>query len=300
MHHPLAGVYAAAVTPLKTDQTIAVDDIPPYLTFLAERGCHGALLLGTTGEGPSFSLQERLVIFEAATSVWEIYPEFRLLAGTGTPSLEETVILSKAAFDMGYQGVVVLPPYYYHQATEDGLFHWFQEVIDKGVPVNGFLLGYHFPTQSGVPIPLNVVRRLREQYPDRFAGFKDSTGNAEHTHQIGRTLDRGLAALVGNGTLLAKVLQAGASGCITASANVLSPTLRKIWDNHQEGINTKREQAFINQQREILGRFLPFPISMKALLSAKFGFPNWAVRPPLRPFSSDQVNRLIREINLFD
>ena len=58
--HPLAGVYAAALTPLNQDHDPDLAAIPELLSFLAKRGCHGALLLGTTGEGPSFSEEERL------------------------------------------------------------------------------------------------------------------------------------------------------------------------------------------------------------------------------------------------
>lgn len=61
--HPLAGVYSAAVTPLKADFSPDLEAIASLLGFLVERGCHGILLLGTTGEGPSFSLEERLGIF---------------------------------------------------------------------------------------------------------------------------------------------------------------------------------------------------------------------------------------------
>ena len=296
--HPLAGVYAAAVTPLNADQSIDFEGIPPYLEFLAERGCHGALLLGTTGEGPSFSLKERLAIFEATLPVHQSYPDFKLLAGTGTPSLEETIILTKSAFDLGYQGVVVLPPYYYHQATEYGLYKWFEDVIEQGVPQDRYLLGYHFPSQSGVPIPLGVVKQLRKAFPGQFAGLKDSTGNAEHTREIGKDLDRNIAAFVGNGKLLSQALIAGASGCITATANLLSPTFRKIWDAHQDGRRAENYQEIINYQREILGRYTPFPISVKVLLATKFNFPNWAVRSPLTSFSPDRVKKLIQEIDI--
>src|SRR5512143_3179954 len=96
----LAGVYAAAVTPLKADFSPDVDAIPPFLSFLAGRGCHGALILGTTGEGPSFSPAERETIWRAAVKVRQQHPEFRLLAGTGTPSLTETIDLTRMAFDI--------------------------------------------------------------------------------------------------------------------------------------------------------------------------------------------------------
>ena len=94
----LSGVYAAAVTPLNPDLTPDLAMIPELLAFLAERGAHGALLLGTTGEGPSFSQHEREAIFKAASKVKNKHPEFSLLAGTGTPSLEETIHLNQIVF----------------------------------------------------------------------------------------------------------------------------------------------------------------------------------------------------------
>ncbi len=100
--HPLAGVYAAAVTPLKHDSTLDLDSVPALLNFFASRGCHGIVLFGTTGEGPSFSPTERETLMRAACEAREQLPGFRLLAGTGTPSLSETIELTRLAFDLGY------------------------------------------------------------------------------------------------------------------------------------------------------------------------------------------------------
>jgi len=148
--HPLAGVYAAAVTPLKSDLLPDLDAVVPFLTFLASRGCDGALIFGTTGEGPSFSLKEREMVWKTAIRVREAYPNFRLLAGTGTPSLGETIDLTKLAFDLGFDAVVTLPPYYFRKVNDDGLFNWFEQVIHKSIPSDGFLFGYHIPAQLGL------------------------------------------------------------------------------------------------------------------------------------------------------
>ncbi len=293
-NHPLSGVYAAAVTPINPENAIALEDIPEYLAFLAKRGCHGALLLGTTGEGPSFSVDERLAIFKAALRVREVHPDFRLLAGTGTPSLEETTYLTKSAFDLGFDGAVVLPPYYFHQATEDGLFYWFQDLINRAVPNDGYLLGYHFPAQSGVPIPLGVLSRLRSAFPNRFSGLKDSTANAEHTFQMGRNLDTNTLALVGNDKLLLDALNVGASGCITAMANLHSPTLRVIWDGYQRGETHHKAQETITARQIILDPYRPFPSSIKELLSEVHGFPRWSVRPPLTPLPRVKALQMVQ------
>ena len=89
--HPLAGVYAAAVTPLY-DSSLDLESVPALLTFLASRGCHGVVLFGTTGEGPSFSPAERETLMRCAREARESIPGFRLIAGTGTPSLSETIL----------------------------------------------------------------------------------------------------------------------------------------------------------------------------------------------------------------
>jgi 4-hydroxy-tetrahydrodipicolinate synthase len=116
---------------------------------------------GTTGEGPSFSPTERLEALRSALLVRQKHPQFRLLFGTGTPSLEETASLTRAAFDLGVDGVVVLPPYYFRKVSDDGLMAWFSQVIETAVPAGGALLGYHFPNMSGVPLSLDLPGRLK-------------------------------------------------------------------------------------------------------------------------------------------
>ena len=133
----LKGVIAAAVTPLSENYSPQLESIPEYLEFLHSRGCHGALLLGTTGEGPSFSPSERQAILKSALEVLAVVPDFILLAGTGTPSLDETIGLTREAFELGFDGVVVLPPYYFRSVTEDGLMRWYGNVIERAVPKEG-------------------------------------------------------------------------------------------------------------------------------------------------------------------
>ncbi len=294
--HPFAGVYAAAITPLNQDSTIALDDIPVFLAFLADKGCHGALLLGTTGEGPSFSVNERLGIFKAAVKVREVHPRFRLFAGTGTPSLEETILLTKSSFDLGFDAAIVLPPYYYHRANEEGLTIWYQELIRRAVPKGKTILGYHFPDQTGVPIPLPVINNLRESFPGKFAGFKDSTGDAEYTFQLGKSLDRDTLALVGNERIFLKTLEAGSSGCITAMANLYAQTLRIIWDSYQNGKSAFEEQKKLNAKCEGIIPNRPYASAIKALLHHLYSFPDWSVRPPLTRLSNTTIDLLMQRM----
>jgi len=294
--HPLAGVYAAAVTPLKLDCSLDCSGLPLLLDFLARRGCHGVLILGTTGEGPSFSPDERGEIFRAALQVRVAHPDFRLLAGTGTPSLTETIALNRAAFDLGFDGVVVLPPYYFRKATDDGLFRWFEEVIRQSVPADGFLLGYHFPGVAGIGFSLDLLARLKDASPRQFVGIKDSSHEADFARALGARFGSDLLVLTGTDSYLQLAMESLAQGCITAPANLISPDLRRLWDARHNDEDTTSIQARIAEQRNILEKYMPFPPILKALLARLHGFPRWPVRPPLMMVSTEVEEEAFREL----
>jgi 4-hydroxy-tetrahydrodipicolinate synthase len=286
----LSGVYAAAVTPLLPDLSPDLEGLYSLIQFLVQRGCHGILLMGTTGEGPSFSIAERLQVFQAAAQARNDHAHIKLLAGTGTPSLEDTIRLTKSAFDLGFDAVVVLPPYYYRKATDDGLFTWFSNLIERGVPTGGMLLGYHIPPVSGVSLSLDLLARLKDAYPSQFAGVKDSSGDADWARALGKRFGSDLIVLNGNDRLFSLALQSSASGCITAMANLLSPLHRQVWDSFLAGKQDEIAQDRLSQAREELDRFPPMPPLLKLLLARMHGFPLWKVKPPLEAFDPAQAD----------
>ena len=283
----MRGIFAASITPLKDDYSPDLDAIPEYLDFLAGRGCHGALLLGTTGEGPSFSFQQRTAIMGAAHEVKIKHPDFILLAGTSTPSLDETINLTKAAYESGLDGTVVLPPYYFRNAGDSGLFDWFDQVISNSVPEGGKFYVYHIPGLSGVGFSMNLLERLADSHPGKFSGLKDSSGDLDYSRKLGEKFGSELEVFTGNDRLLTYALDQRASGCITALANLISPDLRKIWDEYESGLSNQILQRKIDTYREISDQFQPFPPLIKLLLHQFFRFPHWPVCPPLEEFSSE-------------
>src|SRR5258708_22188611 len=251
--HPLAGVYAAAVTPLRSpDSTLDLESVPVILNFLAARGCHGAVLFGTTGEGPSFSPSEREALMRTAQAHQNQLPGFRLIAGTGTPSLSETIELTKLAFDLGYDAALVVPPYYFRKATDDGLFAWFSEVIKKAVPSDKYVLGYHFPNVVGIGFSIELLARLKDAFPTQFAGVKDSSHDVEFARSLGEKFGSDLVALSGTDTYLKMAMENKATGCVTAPANLISPDLREIWDLMNADTDASAAQERANSQSSIL------------------------------------------------
>ena len=295
--HPLAGVYAAAVTPLKHDSTLDLEAVPVLLRFLAAGGCHGALLFGTTGEGPSFSPKERETFMRSVRVYRQQLPGFKLLAGTGTPSLTESIELTKLAFDLGYDGVVVLPPYYFRKATDEGLFTWFSELIKKAVPTKGHLLGYHIPSAAGVGFSLDLLARLKDSFPTQFAGIKDSSHDESFATALGQRFGKDLLVLNGTDSYFHHALKNHAQGAITALANLISEGLREIWDLYQEGKDPSEAQSRIAEQRHILEKYMPFPPILKALLHKLHDFPKWTVKPPLEEMDEKKLEEALKEFS---
>ena len=288
---PLRGVFAAAVTPLTPTLAPDLDALPALLDFLAGRGCHGVLLLGTTGEGTSFSVDERLAVVRAGLAHRAAaHPHLKLLAGTDCASLADTITLTRAAFDLGVDGVVTLPAFYYKNLGAEGLVAYFDAVIREAVPEHGRLLAYHIPQMSGVPVPDEAVLHLRQLHPRRFFGMKDSQDELPHTLQTLRAAP-GFALFCGSDSIMAESLAAGAFGSITALANITAPLNRLVWDAHQRDESAPDAQARLAQARVVI-RGLNGPAAMKATLSDLFGMPDWPVRPPLQPLAAPQRAKL--------
>lgn len=285
--HPLAGVYAAAVTPLKDDSTLDLESVPKLLAFLASRGCHGALFFGTTGEGPSFSPSERESLLRSVRAYRQLVPGFRLLAGTGTPSLSETIDLTTFAFDLGYDAVVVLPPYYFRNASDDGLFEWFSEVIKQSVPPDKYLLGYHFPKVAGIGLSVELLSRLKDAFPVQFAGIKDSSHDPTLASTLGKNFGSDMVVLTGTDSYLQLAMQNKAAGCITAAANLISPDLREVWDQMIGGKDASEVQGRVTLLRQIIEKYPPFPPTLKALMHRMHDLPLWSVKPPLEAMPED-------------
>lgn len=291
----ICGVIAAALTPLKTDLSPAYSDLPVLLDFLAKRGCHGALLLGTTGEGPSFSPEERVEITRAALVIRGIHPDFKLLVGTGTPSIQETCFLNKAVFDLGADGVVVLPPYFFRKVQDEGLFEWYSRVIEGSVPVGSTFLIYHIPSISGISFSLEFIERLVDRFPDRNIGIKDSSAEPEFARELGARFGGELAVFNGTDSIFDLALENGAVGCITALANLCSPDLRMVWEARRKDQIDYKARSRLEIVRGIMNRFPPNPPLYKGLIYRMYRFPFWPVRPPLLDLDEKKIDQILAE-----
>ncbi len=288
MRGRFAGVYCASVTPMQGQQ-VDTDALVAHVRQLKAAGCDGVLLMGTTGEGPSLSLDERERIVGAVTSA-DI--GLSIMAGTGTPSLPETIAATRRAFELGADAVVVIPPYYFRTASEAGLLAYYRQVIEQAVPHDKALFAYHIPQTSGVAVPHGVLEALAAAYGSRFGGVKDSGGDMSYA---GTLIERvpTLDVFVGSEKLLLAGLRQGAAGCITAGANVLARQAAAVYQAWRAGSSDADSlQEALSSARAVLDGYAPAPSSLKHLLAARYGGASWDVRLPLLPLPAEQAQAL--------
>ena len=277
-----AGIWAPAVTPLDQDLAPEPERFAAHVRWLLDNGCHGVAVFGTTGEATSFSVDERIALLDAALEAG--IPAERLMIGTGCCALTDSVRLTRHAVESGCNRVLMLPPFYYKGASDEALAASYEAVIERvghdGLEV--FL--YHFPRLSGVPITVGLVERLlASPHAAAIKGIKDSSGDAEGTRAFIAQFP-GLAVFPGTEALLLTGLEAGGAGCITASANVNAPAIRRVYDAWGAGsAETAGLQEIISAQRAAL-QSQPLISTLKRILAQAHGDPAWlAMRPPLLP-----------------
>ena len=212
------GVNAAVLTAMHDDLSVDIARMVAHGNWLLANGCNNLAILGTTGEANSLGIHERLAVMEGFVEAG--IPASALLPGTGTTAITDTVHLTRRADELGCRGALVLPPFFYKNPSEDGLFAYFSEVIQRVAGDISIYL-YHFPAQSAVPFTVPFIARLLAAYPGKVRGIKDSSGDFANTMSyVDAFAADGFEVYCGDDGALHRLLQAGGAGCITAAANV--------------------------------------------------------------------------------
>jgi 4-hydroxy-tetrahydrodipicolinate synthase len=264
---------------------------------LLAAGCHGLSVFGTTGEANSLSLDERLKALEALVEGG--VPAEKLLPGTGSCALTDTVRLSRAALEAGAPGVLVLPPFYYKGVGDDGLFRFFAEVVERLGDDRLRLYLYHIPQMTGIDLGLPLISRLVEAYPGVVVGTKDSSGDRDRIMILCRELPD-FSVLAGTETLLLETLRSGGEGCISATVNVTSRLARRVHDAHAAG---KAHEAEALQERltHLRASIEAYPVipALKQLMSRLTDDKKWLnIRPPLSALDEKSAENLVSSVPL--
>ena len=228
----------------------------------------------------------------------------RMMPGTGCCSISETVALTTHAVQHGCAGVLMLPPFYYKDITEEGLYRYFSEVVQRVGDARLRIYLYHIPPVAMVGITPGLVERLLKAYPNAIAGMKDSSGDWNNTKTF---LDKfsggGFDVFVGSESFLLANMRNGGAGTISATANVNPAAIHELYNAVSAvsaDIDLQPQQARLNQVREIFSsrKFPSMIAAVKQAIAIYAGDPEWArVRPPLVGLTTEQAESLGAELN---
>src|ERR1700741_1660696 len=172
------GVLAPVVTPFKADLSPDRERFLRHCQWLLSQNC-GLAVFGTNSEANSMSAEERIMLLDALLAAG-IDPS-RMMPGTGCCSITETVELTAHAVKHGCAGVLMLPPFYYKEVSDEGLYRYFSEVVQRVGDTRLKIYLYHIPPVAVVGITPKLVEPLLKAYSNAIAGMKDSSGDWKNT-----------------------------------------------------------------------------------------------------------------------
>lgn len=274
----MRGVIAAIATAIDEHGVPDHDRSLKLARHLLDNGCNGLNVLGTTGEATSFSLAERMGLMTAYRQSG--LPMDRLMVGTGAAAVADATALTRHAAELGFAGALVLPPFYYKGVPDDGLVAYIEAIVtataDKPIP----LYLYHFPSMSGLPWHVALIRRLIEKFGPRIVGLKDSSGDLPFAREAAKVAP-GFAVYPSNEAALLEAREGTFAGCISATANCNADLCARAW---REGDKTALDAA-VTIRKLFDGKLLVSGI--KALLAHIHGDSALArVKPPLASLSA--------------
>ena len=292
MATPLAGLWPPVATPFGQDGAVDEARLVKHSKRLLADGAHGLAILGTTSEANSLTLDERRRVIDAHLEAG--IDAARLMPGTGACAVGDVIALSRHAGEIGAAAVLLLPPFYYRQVSDNGLFAFVAKLIEGCGAKAPRIMLYHIPPVAMVGWSAELIARLRDAFPGIIAGMKDSSGDAENTLAMIKAFPEGFAVFPGAEVYLLRALRAGAAGCISASANINAAGIRRLYDRWQAP-DAEALQAELNAVRKAAEARGMIP-SLKAVLAARYRDPAWLpVRPPLVPISDTARAELLAD-----
>jgi 4-hydroxy-tetrahydrodipicolinate synthase len=271
----LQGVYTALVTPFTADgSSIDFDAYEKLLAQQLDGGISGLVPCGTTGESPTLSDAEQRDL--VARTVRFAKGRVPVLAGSGSNNTKKSIEASKAAFEAGADGVMIVVPYY-NKPSQEGLFRHVTEIAKA---VSGPVVVYNIPGRSIVELSVDTLLRILDACPN-VVGIKDASGNAFFVQELMSKARGRLADLSGDDPLTLPLMAVGAQGVISVISNLYPRQMGELVADALAGkwVDAERKNSLLFPlQRALFSE--PNPAPIKAALALK-GMMQPSVRLPM-------------------
>ena len=277
----LFGLSVAIATPFDKKNRIELNELRNHISFLLKYNIKSFTFFGTTGEGPSISLKEKIKSLEYLLS-----HELKTKQ-TYVSIIQSSYKTAKLEIEnynkLGIKNFLVSPPFFFKELHKDALESWFINLFNSISNQNSILL-YNIPQITKIRIDAELIRRLQDQFSKNFVkGVKDSSGDIEQTNKYLK--HNSIVTTVGDERLIANALKLGGDGSICGLSNIYPKEILNIIEN-------KQENPSINK---IVNKILNFPVvpAIKTLLYLKTKNKIWLnVRPPLIKSSNEIIDEL--------
>jgi 4-hydroxy-tetrahydrodipicolinate synthase len=293
--HPstLPAVLSPVLTPFKADGNPDAKALLKQCQWLGANGV-GQAVFGTNSEANSMSASQKMSTLTALIE-GGLNPA-HMMPGTGGTSIDATVNMTRHAVNHKCAGVLMLPPFYYKDVTDDGLFAFYSEVIQKVGDAALQIYIYNIPPVTKITLSLSLLERLVKEYPNTVVGMKDSSGDWAYTESVIKLLaPTGFRVYAGSEVFLMRTLRAGGVGCISATANVNPKAIADL-AAHWHTADADQKQADLDQVRAIFSQYQMIA-GMKTAVAHFSKNPEWLrVRPPLMQLTADQQEKLLSEL----
>ncbi|MDL2398769.1 dihydrodipicolinate synthase family protein [Rhizobium mayense] len=281
------GLSVALTTPFDTNGDIAIGPMINQAERSLASGCSSVTLFGTTGEGSSIGTQEREEVINAFLEAG-VAPN-QIIVGVMADSVEDAAAQAGFALTKGVRNILLAPPFYFKNVSDDGLFRWFSAVFARLADKARDIIVYNIPSVTMVQLSVALIGRLRSAFPGIVTGVKDSSGDWPYTEALLKA-HSDLIILIGDERHLARGVRLGGQGAISGMANFVPHEVRLM---AEEGKDDPRVENFVPE-------LLKFPVTaaVKVMVAQLSGDEIWlAVRPPLVSISGEGRNHLAGAFN---
>ncbi|GBR76323.1 4-hydroxy-tetrahydrodipicolinate synthase [Candidatus Termititenax persephonae] len=268
------------VTPFKADGSVDYAEAVRLANHLADNGTDTVLLSGTTGESPTLTHEEEMILFREVKQ--GLGGKAKVMAGTGSNSTRTAVAMTKKAGELGLDGALLVVPYY-NKPSQEGLYQHFKAVNDAAdLP----LVIYNIPGRTSRNMECETTLRLAEL--SNYVAVKEASGDLEQMKKIVAAAPRDFVLYSGDDNLTLDVLRLGGVGVVSVAAQLVGPQMKKMLDAYFAG-DLETAEAMDKDLQDIFQVIFitTNPAPVKAALNMR-GFHCGIPRLPLVDLTEDE------------
>ncbi len=288
-NRPFTGTFTALVTPFRKGR-VDYNDLKRLVAHQLKGGVDGLVPVGTTGESPTLSYEEHIDVVRAVID--ETHGRVPVIAGTGSNSTHEALLLTKLAHEAGADAMLLVAPYY-NKPSQEGLFRHFSAIADA---TNRPIILYSIPGRCGVEIGVGTVERLRAKY-SHVRWIKEAGGSVDRVDQLKQAMGSDITVLSGDDSLTLPFMAIGAEGVISVASNLYVSEISQMVRFALANDYVKARRIHRRLYPVFKSLFIePNPVPIKVALTRAGIIGSAEVRLPLCRMSAANVKILVQSL----